>query len=1395
MSDAANTMIAELIKSNAGYSAQVDLNQWFPNSAVNLATMGRYKPTVSHRKAFERVAGATDNKDKRAYLITGNYGTGKSHLCLMLANYFAYSSDQPDVARFLDNYAEEDLDTANALRERRSKGRYLIALCDYDSTDSFAEVVLRAVLSVLREAGIADVLETPYGEARRKLERLATEQSSGQSLVDYYGFFEKLLPQHLPGTTMQAFTNKLYPGLDRPALEVFKRIHEEVLRSPFTYEAANLSAILKSALASPAFRERFEGIVVFWDEFGYTLGDPNRLSANIFMQFAQLCTEPDPTRGKLVFIGTAHKDFTAYAPAWAAADYSKISDRVEPVNLLPEGLEEVIGAVVAPDKGNPLWQGVIFPKANPVWSQWLTGSKNSGIFPWLVGKPPVYRAKILEGVYPMHPMATYAVINLAREVASQNRTVFTFFSSEKDDVYEQGSYLWYINNTSITDGVGRLNFYTVDRLFDYFRSRLNTANQDLTPQAKDKIANYEAAQVQLQRARNQNPTALSMELSDTDFITRILRAMLLDDLIGVQNSFDNLVFGLNLPPSDRKVLETQMAELTKHGVVHRHPTTQLYEFRRSDLFDVDRAVDEYKRQNSDKLTSLAAEIEMLLPLAPKDRYLEAKAYNSQYAEDKRLQRRIVIPGDLATTPVIDGAPTTYFDLLKREVDCEVAKGGDYEGIALYVVCESQADIETARDLAAKNTSGCVIIAVPTAPIAFRDAVLNLKAIVDPKEGVKFSPQAANFSTQDNALVNTREGDFRTALKGKLDTLLDARKLTWLGAYGKAIPADPQKPDDAATRTMQQLYKRRSTFSHDDFNLTHDVRNFTKKHLSLVEAVNALLKTGSEMTIDAKAADNRGEKRYLERCFYQRGALTAVRQQGSVTVVEVERTLAKFDAALPALADMIADIQKLGENDRTNLRAFINKYRQPPYGLGDIALSLLLAALLRYYGDTIKIKKDDAAVGDLHIADFDMVAEILKGSYPNTFIKYREIRAGERQLINGVYGLFTPGVSAGQGDVTATDTYDAVTKWYESLPPVAQVSDFYSGPVYANALRFLEVLEKLHAQDPHAFILGELQTVTGHESDELVTPERSQEVLGVLSVAKDQIEGALERVQSQVRAGLCEIFNVQGNTWDDVADGVRSWYNGLDSNQRSQTGTWHNDASKPLIKLFVDLSDSRDLFLDKLPALQSYNFKRVRDWNVDLTKNYLAKIREGVQQVDENRIKVPSPTPELLGSYREEKGNVYFTGPLKLRLTHSDPGVCIYVTDTGQDPVRATKERDEFKGSKEFDVARLVLAHHTAVTIQYIPQDSEGNLGMLERLVFIDETLENEIRRPKTLFGVGEKAYAKAPVTFVFPTTPAGVVTACRTFFASLIENKVVDPKQLRQLIEEILDHLPSENKE
>jgi len=430
-----------------------------------------------------------------------------------------------------------------------------------------------------------------------------------------------------------------------------------------------------------------------------------------------------------------------------------------------------------------------------------------------------------------------------------------------------------------------------------------------------------------------------------------------------------------------------------------------------------------------------------------------------------------------------------------------------------------------------------------------------------------------------------------------------------------------------------------------------------------------------------------------------------------------------------------------------------------------------------------LKKDEAAIGDLYVADFETVADLVKGNYPDAFVKYREIRPGERELIAGVYQLFAGLTSAAQVSVNITNAYDAVATWYEELPPVAQVASFYQVTNHDRATRFLQLLDKLRAQDPHLLVLRELQTVAGHEADELVTPQRAQEVLTTLELAKGQIESTLERIQSRIRDGLCDIFSVEGNTWDDVADGVRAWYNNLDSNQRSTTASWHNDASKPLARLFLDLSNPRELFVDKLPERPGYGFGRVRDWNADLVGDYLSKTRDGVTHIEDNQIKVPSPdAPELVGNYRQEKDNVFFSGSLTLRLSHPDRTVRILVTDTGKDPIVGVKERSEFQGVRSFDIHRLAQARQEIVTIKYVPQDAEGNWGIVETLTFVDETRGSVIRAPRKLI-----KESKTVVKFVFPTDEAGLVTAFRTFLESILEHEVVDRERLRQLVQEILD--------
>jgi len=137
--------IQKLIEIQGGYTSYVDLRLELFDDSRNIERMARYRPIASHRQAFETLAHSLKVKDERCYLLTGAYGTGKSHLCLMFANYLQTQSGEKPMPEFFQHYEDVDPSAAEDLRSKRTKGQYLVALCEWGGKGDFEEIVLRAV--------------------------------------------------------------------------------------------------------------------------------------------------------------------------------------------------------------------------------------------------------------------------------------------------------------------------------------------------------------------------------------------------------------------------------------------------------------------------------------------------------------------------------------------------------------------------------------------------------------------------------------------------------------------------------------------------------------------------------------------------------------------------------------------------------------------------------------------------------------------------------------------------------------------------------------------------------------------------------------------------------------------------------------------------------------------------------------------------------------------------------------------------------------------------------------------------------------------------------------------------------------------------------------------------
>jgi len=1355
--------IQEIVEIHGGYTSFVDLKLELFDDTRNTGRMSRYRPITSHRQAFQKLARSLNIKDNRCYLLTGAYGTGKSHLCLMFANYLQTPAGEQPMPKFFENYADVEPQAAEELKAKRRTGRYLIALCDWGGKGDFEEVVLRAVDDALRREGLEDTLDTPYQQASRKIREWKGFAEAGDPKGHFYRDFERVLMEHHPEYTLPSFDKRL-ATFDYATLEVFKRIHQDVTTAPFAYDKADLLAILTSILSSKAFKDRFLGILVLFDEFGDTM-ERGSMSPKMFQQFAQLCAETPSNCAPIAFVGTSHKPLAEYAKAYNAIEFRTASDRIEQVPLSPNGVEDIVAAIVVPKKGSTLWQQKI--TSRQTFDEMLSDCKRLNLFNWL--KTPKIREAIIENMYPMHPMATYALLQLVRDVASNYRTIFTFFSGEPGIDAEPGSYGHYIATTPIEIGK-KLNLYTADRLFDYFGSRLQADNKELRETVRNNVRDYESSVREQKRVAAADASS-QLQYQEDPLVTRILRLMLIYQIIQIQNTPDNLAFGLDCTtPSERTALQNRLRELSTKGILYYRKDQSIYEFKQSEGADIDHLVAAYINNPENVPDNLAAELNELVPLDRKnDLYLEAKDYNLLYGEDKRLERRFV--------RAIDLGGQSYFDTLESEIEQEVAKKGEFEGVALYAICETTDDIQKAKNFCTGNTSDRIVIAIPKQPLSLRDAVLELRAL----QAIDGSADAKNFTFQDKAALNARlNGDgnqpgARKALLTRRDKFLSGREVNWYGKYTQAIPTDEIKAHDIANRVMEVVYAScRNKLAHDDFNKLHFKIDRTRS-MALKEAVEKLLDTASQIVVDTSFAQARGDIRYLQKCLLNSDSLRIIKTDGTRMRCEFETNPDKYARKLPSLAEMVREVQNLKAGDKIRITEWVKKYRKPPYGQGPVSLALSLACLCRRFGDSIRFKVDETTVGDLPVTSFDVVHNLIDGQYPNAFLSYRQLRSEEKALVNVVHSVFGSLDSALARDYTVVEAYSVMKEWWNNLPPLAHVDKLYSQGQYPYTTGFIAVMQKIEAKDAHTFLFDELPTAFGTDAGIAISQEIVTILEKQLSSEKGALESALTIVEDRILGAVRHIFEVKQSTYSDIVDDIRNWYNGLDLQQRDAYARWQNSDSRPLILHLKSVDSLQDTFLTKIS--KDYGMRPVRDWISDRVNEYVERLERGKNHIDANRLKVESANIAFEGDYkRENERQVSFKDRIRLAFQHINTGVNIYLAEGNADPTTASAQRQlvhpnewlEFRNNK---------------TLQVAVQDQDGNWSRVETLQLINEHKKFEITFSQ------QKQFGDEMATIVFPTDPEAFAVTCRSLFREGLERQVLTKDQCIEIIQTLVDEL------
>lgn len=1349
--------ISKIVKVRGGYANFVQLRTALREEEENSGRMAMYRPTKAHRNALERICrGLYMPNDKKFYLLSGSYGTGKSHLCLMLANVLGKSSDDPSLKGFYENYSKLDAEKATQLKNVRKGGQFLVVVCEYGSGRKFEDELLRAIVEACKERDIDIGKLTEFDEAERLLAQWEEAAKEKKGVRDFYADFTKALAEVAPGTPLAALRAKL-KGFERDALEKFQSAYQAAQGVPFKADSGNLVSIVQGLVRSPEFKAKFKGLAVFFDEFGTAVLQNSRYETSVMQSFMEEVCQHE---ANVVFVGCIHKGFKDYADRTNEATASVMEARITQVALANEGIEEIIGAIVETEKTSEIWKKEVQPKEG-VFNQLTPQCVTLKLFPWITDVARI-REKVLEDIYGMHPMALHCLLKLSSEIGSDVRSTFTFFSGG-GAVTQPGSYAEFIENNEIAGSNGALTLYLTDQLFEFFAKELSPSSRELLTVQRGLVHGYVASLQALKKS-------VIAELFDErqDARVALLRTILIYSLCNVPTTLENIQFGrYSLSNAEKSQVKKLLSELEKAGAIYLRKTSNTYELCVTEGQDPVVLVDSFA--DLQDTYDLATTAELLKQAGPVDEFLLANGWNLPFSEDKRLKRRFVRGRELGDD---------LWAELKQEADAAGAKfATSFEGCAVYALCEDESEVKLAREAVKTIPAGNILVGVPHEPNPFRDdlrRVLACRHFLAPEDAAKHPAQTV--ARIRDMMDDGVDDGYLPMIRNVVNAVVGGAEATWFQEGGKLLVEKPAQPHKPADMLCERLFTERCQIKHADLNLIHDEKWLKNNNTPLKQAVMRLLDTSSPVQIDNGNPDNHGEKRYLQRVLLNGcGALIRLRSTGTITEFAVESDPTKIDQKFAALKKLITRLAALKPSESLVLSDFIREMRAPPVGAGGTMLVLALAHSVRAFGESLRIFRDSTRTDAGDLGSYEAVVKAVADPATKLELSVREISSPQRTFIDSVAKAIGAEPLA-QGETrTVTGASEALGDWWRTLPAVAKVMELYS---VDDRSRLESLKQLLDDQGVERFdlMLQRLPSVYAGEPVDSINAKDAKGWSGRFAADVKWLNAGLAQAQREIASAVLSLYGKKGDMVE-CEKAVREWFEGLNPDQRDPMRCDDHEDAQRLLTVLADAGKGFDAKLtSSLPV--AWGLGAVATWTSLQTAAFKAKWEQARKAIEEIKPLVSEPNVLLKDNVTNVKGNIWeIEDGAKIRISIPEGAKSVIYTLGDETPEEAL-EKITIQESGE---VALDLKDKGTGELQVFAVDENGNTSRKVTYRIRHKQKQHQVIVEKEdLFG--EKG------SFKFPDSLASFVEVIRSLTDEAVERGAI-PKAAGEEVKNVLKTL------
>ena len=438
------------------FNNKIDVAKGFQTSvniAYDLNNTGKisgFIPTMSSLDIIEDVMLSTaPNSTERARILIGAYGRGKSHIILVLLSLL-YKKDKALFANLLEKMKKSNpklYDYTNAFID---SGRKLLPIVVGGSSASLTQSFLFALQQALNDENLSDIMPETHFKASVN----AIESWKKDYPETYNKFLEALnepIEQFI--LSLKEYNVEAYEKF----VELYPSLTSGSSFNPFLgFDVVELYEKVVDKLCEVGY----DGVYIVYDEFSKylesSIGNATISDIKLLQDFAEKCVRSGKKQMHLMLI--CHKDISNYIdnnlPKEKVDGWRGVSGRFKHTTLHNNFAQmyEIISAVIKKDPD--FWKDFV-SKYKPQ----LEDLKERYVANGLIdGKDTEGVNSAIYGCYPLHPISTFILPRLSEKVAQNERTLFTFLSSQEKHTL-----------SSFLEGAdGEFPLLTPDYLYDYF---------------------------------------------------------------------------------------------------------------------------------------------------------------------------------------------------------------------------------------------------------------------------------------------------------------------------------------------------------------------------------------------------------------------------------------------------------------------------------------------------------------------------------------------------------------------------------------------------------------------------------------------------------------------------------------------------------------------------------------------------------------------------------------------------------------------------------------------------------------------------------------------------------------------------------------------------------------